>query len=46
MFRIGVGHRMGTQTQSLGSLESRLEHRSFDSQSSALSTTLCHVVGA
>ena len=40
------GHRMVTKIEALGSLQSRTECRSLDSQSSALSTVLCRVIGA
>ena len=37
---------MVTKIEALGSLQSRTECRSLDSQSSALSTVLCRVIGA
>ena len=37
---------MVTKIEALGSLQSRTECKSLDSQSSALSTVLCRVIGA
>lgn len=39
------GHRMVTKIEALGSLQSRTECRSLDSQSSAFATVLCRVIG-